>query len=220
MTVRPMIPDFLRVIEEGSRLLGVGIESGEATKMVCYAELLMEWSLRTNLTSLRDPVDIAVFHFLDSLTVFKVAPRFAGFRVLDVGSGAGFPGMVMRIADGSLHVTLLDRNPRKIVFLKEVARKLDLTGISFFNKKLETLLEDRETRPFDLVVSRALSSAPGFFERLHAVLATNGLLVRMGGPASVCEESTLAHFRQSAMWEGTLPFSESFRRVSLYERIA
>jgi 16S rRNA (guanine527-N7)-methyltransferase len=220
MNARTLILDPLRAIEEGSRVLGIAIDSGEAAKMVRYIQLLMEWSVRTNLTSLKDPVEIAVFHFLDSLTVFKVAPRFAGFRVLDVGSGAGFPGMVMKIADGSLDMTLLDPNPRKIVFLKEVARKLGLTGVSFLNKKLETLLESLETRNFDLVVSRALSSAPAFFERLNEVLTANGLLVRMGGPSSVDEGLSSVHFRQSVVWEGTLPFSDRFRRVFLYNKIA
>jgi len=215
-----VIRDPLQVIQEGSRILDISVGSAEAAAMMRYIGLLMEWSLRTNLTSLRDPSDIAISHFLDSLTVFKVVPRFAGLQVLDVGSGAGFPGMVMKIADGSLHVTLLDRNPKKIVFLKEVALELGLTGITFLNKKLESLLEAGKVRTFNLVVSRAISSEPAFFERLHVLLPTNGLLVRMAGPTSAREIFTLKHFRQSAVWEGTLPFSDSFRRVFLYEKIS
>ncbi len=111
----------VRVLREGGRLLGVSLSDDAASMMIRYIALLRQWGTRTNLTSLTDPVEIAVRHFLDSMTVFKVLPHSFGLRILDIGTGAGFPGMVMKIADQSLHMTLLDKNPKKIVFLKHVA---------------------------------------------------------------------------------------------------
>jgi len=212
------VNENLEIVLEGARHLGITLARGHAEQMIRYMETLLLWAPRVNLTALRDPREIAVFHFLDSLTVFKVVPMSSGYRVLDVGSGAGFPGMVMQIADDSLKVTLLDRNPRKIVFLKHVARELGLRGVSFVSRRLEDFTDGRNLPVFDLVVSRALSSEPSFFEGLHVLLRSRGFLVRMAGPASSSSDLRLDHFDLETVWEGELPFSDSFRRVCLYRR--
>jgi len=154
------------------------------------------------------------------LTLFKVVAMGTGHRVLDIGSGGGFPGMVLKEADDSLEITLLDRNPRKIVFLKHVAKELGLSSVTFVNSALERLLERPREYQFDLVVSRAVSSEAAYWDSLHVLVRAGGLLARMAGPPSGAEQPELRNFSCSSVWEGILPFSDRLRRVYLYQRVS
>ncbi|MDQ7781579.1 MAG: 16S rRNA (guanine(527)-N(7))-methyltransferase RsmG [Desulfomonilaceae bacterium] len=210
--------EIAAMLIDGSSLLGVAVPEDGPAKMIRHLKLVLGWGAKMNLTSLRDPLRIAVLHFLDSLTVFKVLPLGSGVRVIDVGSGAGFPGMVLKIADPSLDVTLLDRNPRKVVFLKHAAHRLELKGITFLNLPVEALLQEGKIPAYDVVVSRALSSDPHFLDSLYRLLRPGGGLIAMTGPGSDMEGLHLPHFTLGKTWEGGLPFTDTFRRVSLYSR--
>ncbi|MGO9570255.1 MAG: 16S rRNA (guanine(527)-N(7))-methyltransferase RsmG [Desulfomonilaceae bacterium] len=219
MTLLSQPSDPAEIIRQGSRLLEIPITDEAISKMRRHMELLMEWSSRVNLTALSDPRDVAIFHFLDSLTVFKVVPQCLPLRVLDVGSGAGFPGIVMRTAEESIDLSVLDRNPKKIVFLKHVARELKLTGVRFLNSPLQHIMDNASLGHFDVVVSRAFASDPHLMDTLHHLLAPSGSLVRMAGPASARKAFPLHNFREVFRWDGTLPFSESHRSVFRYTKI-
>jgi 16S rRNA (guanine527-N7)-methyltransferase len=211
-------PDPAEIITQGSRALEIALTDEAVSKMMRHVELLIEWSSRVNLTALKDPRDIAVLHFLDSLTVFKVLPQSLSLRVLDVGSGAGFPGIVMRTAEQSINLSVLDRNPKKIVFLKYVAKELDLLKIQFLNFPMQDFMDQSSSGHFDVVVSRAFASDPHLIDSLHQLVAPGGSLVRMAGPVSAGKVFPLNNFRESRRWEGTLPFSDSFRSVICYNR--
>lgn len=204
------------VISEGCRLLQIPLETGAVETMLKYIDLLLQWRKRARLTALNDPVRIAVFHFLDSLAVFKVLPHHYGLQVLDIGTGAGFPGMVMSIANPRLEVTLMDRDPRKIVFLKYVSKELGISGVGFLNAPLRDLLVMPAPISFQVIVSRAFSSDPALMDRLCCLVSTGGSLIRMAGPGSLKEDFHLKNFQQNAVWEGNLPFSNRFRRVLQY----
>ena len=210
--------DFTDVLLQGARKIGVSLPQEAPVSMLRHTQLLLEWNAKTNLTSLRDPTDIIALHFLDSLTVFKVLPSTPGLRILDVGTGAGFPGMVLKIVDRSLEITLLDRDPRKIVFLKHLAHHLDLPGVAFLNVSVEKLLHEAHPLSFDVVVSRALTSEENFLDSLHKVLQRDGFLITMTGPSSAQQGLVLRHFSLKDQWEGHLPFLHAFRRVTLYSR--
>ncbi len=186
--------------------------------MLQHLDLVRQWNSRINLTSLTSSVDIAVFHFLDSLTVFKVLPITEPFTILDVGTGAGFPGLVLRMANPRLSVTLLEKNTRKIVFLKQVAHDLKLDGVTFMNRTLDSLIQDEQVPKFDVIVSRAFTSKPAVLDLFASLLPPGGVMVRMAGPASVTEECSLENFREEDLWEGSLPYSDHFRRVFRYSR--
>jgi 16S rRNA (guanine527-N7)-methyltransferase len=203
------------IISEGAKRLGLIVNDDAVAKMLLHMRLIREWNRKVNLTALTDVSEMAVLHFLDSLTVFKVLPR-KDLRILDVGTGAGFPGFVLRTVEPSLKLTLLDRDTKKIVFLKLAARELDLLGIDFLNKRLEDLF-DRPSA-FDLVISRAFSSDLSVLVGFHRLLPEAGYMIRMAGPSSLDEDLQLDHFMLSDMWEGKLPFSDSFRRVILYRK--
>ncbi len=207
--------DILALISEGCRTLNIPVNNKAIQKMIHYMDLIRAWMTKVNLTAVTEPREMGVNHFLDSLTVFKVIPLNSGLRILDVGTGAGFPGLVLRIVDPSLDLTLLDRDPKKIVFLKHVARELNLTGITFLNKTLEKVIEDPPNSKFDCVISRAFSSKKLDLETFGLVLASKGMLITMTGPSS--SDVTLKNFDLINFWEGTLPFSNKFRKVSLHQ---
>lgn len=220
MTLLSQRPDPEEIIRQGSRLLEIPVTDQAVSKMMRHMELLREWSLRINLTALEDPRDIAVFHFLDSLTVFKALPQCSALRVLDIGSGGGFPGIVMRTVEESISLSVLDRKPGKIVFLKHVARELDLLGVRFLNCLLQDFMNLSLPGRFDVVVSRAFASNPQLMDNFHLLLAPGGSLIRMAGPASVEKEFPLHYFRESFRWQGALPFSNRHRSVLCYTKIA
>ncbi len=213
----PLNPEY--IIKEGCSLLGISVSDDVVSQMIRHMELLVDWGSRVNLTALNEPRDIVVFHFLDSLTVFKVVPRSCRLSVLDIGSGAGFPGIVMRTVEESIELTVLDRNPKKIVFLKYLARELNFSGVRFLNFQLQELLDGSFTGSFDLAISRAFSSDSNLLNAVHLLLPLGGSLIRMAGPGSVRKTLHLKNFQESSRWEGFLPFSNSFRSVVRYTRI-
>jgi 16S rRNA (guanine527-N7)-methyltransferase len=210
--------DPAHVIAEGSRLLQIRLEPGAVEIMLEYMDLVLEWRKRARLSALKDPTEIAILHFLDSLAVFKVLPQHLGVQVLDIGAGAGFPGMVMGIADSTLEVTLLDRDVRKIVFLKYAVKQLGLARVRFLNAQLKDLIARPGFVHFQVIVSRAFSSVPALMDSLAPLVSPGGCLVRMAGPASLKEEFHLKNFQREEIWEGTLPFSNRFRRVMRYRK--
>ncbi|MBI4963538.1 MAG: 16S rRNA (guanine(527)-N(7))-methyltransferase RsmG [Desulfomonile tiedjei] len=204
------------VLAEGTRILQLQLTPEAFEAIFVYIDLLLQWRKRARLTSLDDPVRIAIFHFLDSLTVFKVLPRGHGFSLLDIGTGAGFPGIVMSIADPTLEVTLMDRDVRKIVFLKYAVKELRLTRVKFLNVQLRELLANPPESGFNFMVSRAFSSDAVLMDNLVPLISAGGSLVRMAGPASLRDDFSLKKYVLTDSWEGVLPFSNRFRRVLRY----
>jgi len=214
MTRPPPPLDPYKLIIQGCRILSIPLQDSAASKLIHHMDLIRTWGTKINLTAIESPRDMAILHFLDSLTVFRVIPFGSGMSILDIGSGAGFPGLVLRTADETLHVALLDRDVKKIVFLKHVAYALNLTGVAFINMPLKNLFDNPSTGQFDCIVSRGFSSNVTVLDRLQSLLAPKGCLITMTGPSS--RNLVLKNFRLTALWEGTLPFSNRFRKVSLH----
>jgi len=156
--------------------------------------------------------DSALFGFTDCIQSDAVRFRNDPSRHRERGR---FPGLVLRTSDETLHVTLMDRNPKKIVFLKHAARELKLTGVNFINMSLKDLLVNPSGSRFDHVVSRGFSSNITLLDGVHSLLAPKGCLITMAGPSS--EKLALENFRLAKSWEGILPFSNRFRKVSLHQ---
>ncbi len=207
--------EILALISQGCRILHIPVDKKAIEKMIQYMDLIRAWVTKVNLTAIREPREIGINHFLDSLTVFKVIPLNSGLRILDVGTGAGFPGLVLKIVDPTLDLTLLDRDPKKIVFLKHVAWELKLAGITFLNTSVEKIIENPPIWKFDCVISRAFSSKKVNLETFSSMLASKGVVITMTGPS--CKDVTLKNFELINFWEGNLPFSNKFRKVSLHQ---
>ncbi len=186
--------------------------------MLLHLEMVIKWNHKAGLTSIVQPEQMVIRHILDSLTLFKHVPRGTCFTLLDVGTGAGFPGVVVLEADPTVRLTVLDKNPRKIVFLKHLAKTLGLEGVQFLNQTVERLLSEPSHQRFDYVVSRAFSSRSEHFEALAVLLAGDGGLIHMGGPTVNMDRLRFKNMQVSDRWEGSIPFSEIRRVVTVYRK--
>jgi len=126
-----------------------------------YIRILLTWNEKINLTAIRDPLEILYRHFCESMYAADAVPLEKG-RLADVGSGAGFPGLPLKILRPDLQVFLVESNIKKVTFLAEVIRELGLTGAQVLSRRYEELGE--EVAPLDYVCSRALGEFPAFLE--------------------------------------------------------
>ena len=167
-------------------LLAIGVEPSEAllAKFRRYFELLVEWNEKMNLTSILDEEGVYEKHFSDSLLPLKNV-GFAGKKVLDIGSGGGFPGLVVALVCPSAEVTVLDATAKKFIFLKEVCKELGLANVSFVNGRIE----DRPVPPdsFDIATARGFAALPIFLECAAPYVKVGGTVLAMKG-ASYEEE--------------------------------
>ena len=153
----------------------IGVRLDSATLGLCerYADLLIERNTTTNLTAITTPPDIARKHFLDSLTALAVRKWTGRERVVDVGSGAGFPGLALRLAIPGLRVTLVESMGKKARFLEEVTSTLAIDGVEVCNARAEALARERRDR-YDVATARAVGSLGAVIEYLLPFLRVGG----------------------------------------------
>jgi len=166
-----------RLLIEGADRIGV--KSIRANLFLSYVDLLRRWGSRINLSSVLTDREIIIKHLIDSLTVAEFMPP--GSRVIDIGTGAGFPGIPLSIYDPSLNVTLLESVGKKVAFLRDVKRSLGLNGIDIRHGRAEEV--DRGKRGvFDRVTFRALGSIDTVVALGAPYLDIGGEMVIMKGP--------------------------------------
>jgi 16S rRNA (guanine527-N7)-methyltransferase len=167
-------------IIDSARKLGIQIDETVTALFSVYASELLTWNRKINLTAITNPKDIAAKHFLDSLAPAEFIPE--GARLLDIGSGAGFPGIPLKILKPSSSVLLIDAVRKKIHFLKHALRILNLEGIEARRIRTEDLLKDPDNAfNFDVIISRALSDLSLFVKNALPLLAKQGVIIAMKG---------------------------------------
>jgi len=216
MTQLKTCPDLFTVLSDGARFLRIPVQKPAFSKMIAYIDLLISWNKKVNLTSITDPRRIAVVHFLDSLTLFKVWEDTAGKKLLDIGSGAGFPGLVLKIADDSIKLTLLDKSSKRMVFMKNVAKELGLSDICFANRTTEDYFSSQTNHLFDVVTFRALPKGSLHSLDPNRFLLSRGSLIRMYSEAPASLESEFLLLNECRRWEGFLPYLNLKRTVIRY----
>jgi len=156
---------------------GVSLSAGQTTKLRTFRDLLLEWNIHTNLTAITDPTAVERRLILDALRMIPTIDAFSdgSLRLADVGSGAGFPGLVLHIARPGLGMTLIEATGKKVAFLRHVIATLDLTGIEAIHARAEEIGRDPAYRAqFDLVTARAVASLPALLELCLPLLRTGG----------------------------------------------
>ncbi len=217
MTQPKCLPNISDILSDGCESLGIGVSDSSISNMLIYLELLRYWNSRFNLTSIADAKKIAVFHFLDSLTIFKVLPLNSKAHFLDIGAGAGFPGLVIKIVDDSLFMALLDKNPKRIVFLKLVAKELGLTTIKFINLQFQDYFKSHISNKFDVVSFRALPKKSLKYVNIPRILNSGGSVIRMYSGQPGVKETEFVGYHRVESWTGKLPYFNLSRCVIRYQ---
>ncbi|MBR4446374.1 MAG: 16S rRNA (guanine(527)-N(7))-methyltransferase RsmG [Solobacterium sp.] len=158
-----------------------------------YLDLLLEWNQKMNLTAIKEPSEVVEKHFYDCLLPLSTG-RITG-AVCDVGSGAGFPSVVWKIADPSLDITIVEPTGKRCTFLEEVIRQLHLTGIHVVNQRAEEHVKECRER-YDVVTARAVASLPVLAELCIPLVRKDGLFAAMKGAKGTEEAHQAEHAMQ------------------------
>ena len=170
---------FLKEVE----LLGINLDNEKLEKLDKFYELLISWNEKINLTTITKKEDVYLKHFYDSLTLIKSIDLTKNLNVLDVGTGAGFPGIVLKIVFPNLKITLLDSLNKRINYLNEIIKELDLKDIETKWIRIEDYAKV-EKEKYDLIVSRAVSHLGILIETTLPLLKINSYMIAMKGDAS------------------------------------
>ncbi len=211
------------VFAQGLRQLG--LESDEVIQQFLrYRHELLDWNTRMNLTAIKDPEEVLLRHFLDSLSLLTVYDKPQA-RVLDIGSGAGFPGLPLKIVRPQWHVTLLEATGKKVTFLQHVIETLELKDVVAVHGRAEELAHKGEYRvSFDMVTVRAVSSLSTLLEYAAPYCRVGGQIIL---PKKGALEEELAQGKRAATQVGavfkadvavTLPGLADGRRLLVWEQ--
>lgn len=162
-------------LEAGVQQLGLDLTPQTIEKLLGYLALLVKWNKVHNLTAVRDPEAMVTLHLLDSLSVLPHVP--AG-RLLDVGSGAGLPGIVLAICRSDLQVTTIDAVQKKASFMRQAKAELQIDNLQVVAGRVEQL---NPAEPFNTVISRAFSEIALFIKLTRHLIAEDGLWLAMKG---------------------------------------
>ena len=205
----------LEEFKEEVQKLGISVTEDQIFKLEKYADLLKEWNEKINLTAITDKEQVFLKHFYDSLTLVKIIDLNNVDSLCDLGTGAGFPGIVLKIFFPDLKLTLVDALNKRIKFLDVVVKELDLHGVVLVHERAEDYGKvNREL--FDVVTARALSSFPVLLEYAIPLLKINGHLIAMRGLNDSNDGSNALKVLNSKInniVEFKLPFEDSQRTL-------
>ena len=185
-------------------LLNLSLTSAQAAAFQTYADELAEWNAKFNLTAIADPEGVQIKHFLDSLTcliAFRAAPvtQPSGeqpLSIIDIGSGAGFPGLPLKIVCPAIRLTLVEATGKKVRFLEHMISRLGLSGVAAIQARAEAIGHDPAHRErYDWALARAVAELPALVEYLLPLVPRGGRCVAQKGESGPAE----AHAAEKAL---------------------
>jgi 16S rRNA (guanine527-N7)-methyltransferase len=184
-----------RLQEQAAEWLGLELTDAQAADFDTFAAELAEWNQRFNLTAITDPDAVRVRHFLDSLSLAGVVDFTAGAQVIDVGTGAGLPGLALAMIYPQIHVTLNDATGKKLRFCQHIIDTLGLTNATTLHARAEDAGQMKAHRErYDLVLGRAVARLPVLLEYMLPLAIVGGMCIAMKGETAYNEvdESSIA----------------------------
>ena len=175
------LKEFETNLCEKALKIGENISENDAKMFYNYMNLLLEWNEKINLTAITDKDEIINKHFIDSISINKVLKN--ANKIMDVGTGAGFPGIPLKILNEEKEFYLVDSLNKRINFLEEVKREIKLNKLELIHSRMEDLAKNKDYREkMDVVVSRAVANLSTLLEYMLPFIKLNGLCVCMKGP--------------------------------------
>jgi 16S rRNA (guanine527-N7)-methyltransferase len=179
---------YFKILNDACNDIGTEFNEEKYSKFITYKNLIQEWNKKINLTAIDEDEEIIKKHFIDSIKVFKVDKVEKAERILDVGTGGGFPGVPMKIVNDKSKIVLLDSLNKRIKFLNEVIKELSLKNIDAIHGRAEDYAKQKEYREkFDVVVSRAVANMTVLCEFCIPYVKLGGYFVAMKGPSIEAE---------------------------------
>lgn len=205
-------------IKAAEKLLDLTLSQNQQVQFLVYEELLLDWNSKINLTAVRDPEGIRIKHFLDSLTCVPALGDMNGKSLIDIGTGAGFPGIPLRIFYPEMKLTLVDSVGKKADFCRLVCDTLHLKNVTVLKDRSEELGADKNTREkYDAATARAVAVLPVLCEYLLPLVKVGGMMLAQKGESALDEVKTAAAAIQKLgggepeLTEVTLPGVEGSR---------
>lgn len=174
--------EFVKALQEAAAAYGVELNREQIAQFNSYYELLVEWNEKINLTAITEPKEVAVKHMVDSLSCYeeKYFPR--GAKLIDIGTGAGFPGLPLKILRPDLELTLLDSLNKRVKFLSEVVKTLGLSGVELIHGRSEEVARHKNYREqFDIATARAVARLPIIAEYCLPFVKQGGYFISLKG---------------------------------------
>ncbi len=208
-----------QILAEGAKELDVELSEVQLDSCLLYLSELKKWNRKINLTAIRDDQDIVIKHFLDSFSFTKGFAPVDGLKLLDMGSGAGFPALPLKIACPGIAVTMVESVKKKASFLRHIIRTLRLTGVEVSDKRTEELRDSFQSR-FDVVTARAFAGMGTALEAGKPFLKSGGIMVLSRGPEEniIEQELTKMGVVLERKEEFTLPRSDYKRVIWVFRK--
>lgn len=181
-----------RLAESAEALFGLTLDPDTLDQLAFYTQEMLDWNEnRANLTAITNPDEVETKHFLDSMSVLAYIDMPENCRVADIGTGAGFPGLVLKILRPDIHLTLIESSGKKTAFLEYMVEQLALEDVRILNMRVEMVgveIDFRET--YDLVIARAVAHLPVLVEYMLPLCVIDGRCIAMKGGSALAEVQT------------------------------
>jgi len=203
---------------EGCRQLGIDLKEDQTAHFLTYLMLLQRWGKKLNLTAILDARGIVTKHFLDALSAFQAVEIRPGQRVMDVGSGAGIPGIPIKLIQPAIELTLVEPSQKKAAFLRTVCGTLGQRGVKILTSPIKTIANEVVHQgAYDHALVRALSLSPQGFKALARLLNPQGDLLLFQGQKRRAFDDLPGGLRPRREISLTLPGSTDQRRLVVLE---
>lgn len=214
-----------KLIKDACSELNLEIDDYKIEQFLKYKKLIIEWNKKINLTSITEPKEIVLKHFIDCLTINKFL-NFNEENIIDVGTGAGFPGLPIKIFNPNIKLTLLDALNKRINFLDIVIKQLDLKNVILKHSRAEDIAKDQDFREkFDFCLSRAVANLSVLAEYTLPFVKCGGSIICLKGP-SVLQEIEIAKNAINILGgeiedikESKIPFSDIIHYIVFIKKI-
>ena len=213
------------LLNEGAKTLGISLNDVQLDNFIKYMDLLLEWNENVNLTAITEPKEVITKHFLDSLTALNLIPE--GAKLADIGCGAGFPGLPLKMARDDIKLTLLDSLAKRINFLDAVISETKLSGVTCVHSRAEDAGQDKAYREkFDVAVSRAVANLTTLSEYCLPFVKVGGVFIALKGP--LADEELAAAKKAIRILGGELlptveasvPFTDLNHKIVIIKKVA